>query len=138
MHLKFILVFGVLGSNVAYSLPGLGVNDHEFRKPGPNDCTIHQKLHVPIHVKRILLTTRPNLDRSPCPMLNSLANHGFIPRNGRNVSIDQLVNALDEALNVSPLSTRPVAELGATTSTTGNPTTLHLKDLAKHGGKQKR
>ncbi|KAM7220109.1 Chloroperoxidase [Rhypophila decipiens] len=109
MHLKIAIVLAVVSSNVAYGLPGLGGNDHEFRKPGPNDY------------------------RSPCPMLNALANHGYLPRNGHNVSIDQLVNALDEALNVSPLSTRPVAELGATTSTTGNPTTLHLKDLAKHG-----
>ncbi|KAK5655074.1 hypothetical protein OQA88_5973 [Cercophora sp. LCS_1] len=66
-------------------------------------------------------------------MLNSLANHGFLPRNGRDVSIDGLVNGIDEALNLSPNSSRPVAELAATTSTTGNPNTFHLSDLNKHG-----
>jgi hypothetical protein len=68
-------------------------------------------------------------------MLNSLANHGFLPRNGLNVSINQLVDGLDEALNLSPDSSRPVAELAVTTSTTGNPSTLNLDDLNKHGGR---
>lgn len=67
-------------------------------------------------------------------MLNSLANHGFLPRSGRNVSIDQVVNGIDEALNLSPLSSRPVVELAATTSTTGNPSTFNLDDLNTHGG----
>jgi hypothetical protein len=31
--------------------------------------------------------------RSPCPGLNSMANHGFLPRNGRNISIPVLVKA---------------------------------------------
>ncbi|CAI4214395.1 unnamed protein product [Parascedosporium putredinis] len=71
--------------------------------------------------------------RGPCPMLNSLANHGFIARSGKDISIDQLVNAIEEAINISPNSTRPVVEFGATTSTTGNPNTFHLSDLNKHG-----
>jgi len=66
-------------------------------------------------------------------MLNSLANHGHLPRNGKNASIDQIVNSLDEVLNLSPISSRPVAELAATTSTTGNPNTLNLDDLNQHG-----
>ncbi|KAK1753781.1 chloroperoxidase [Echria macrotheca] len=66
-------------------------------------------------------------------MLNSLANHGFIARSGRNISIDELVGAIDTALNLDPASSRPVAELAATTSTTGNPNTFHLSDMDKHG-----
>ncbi|PKS08140.1 hypothetical protein jhhlp_005415 [Lomentospora prolificans] len=71
--------------------------------------------------------------RGPCPFLNSLANHGFIHRSGKDISIDELVNGIDEAVNLSPNSSRPVAELAATTSTTGNPTTFHLDDLNLHG-----
>jgi len=67
-------------------------------------------------------------------MLNSLANHGYLPRNGKNVSIDQIVGGIDEALNLDPASSKPVAELAVTTSTTGNPSTLNLNDLNKHGG----
>jgi len=67
-------------------------------------------------------------------MLNSLANHGFLPRSGLNVSIDDLVNGLQQAINLAPDSSRPPAQLAATTSTTGNPNTMNLDDLNKHGG----
>jgi hypothetical protein len=33
----------------------------------------------------------PGSVRSPCPGLNSLANHGFLPRSGKNISIPVLV-----------------------------------------------
>lgn len=67
-------------------------------------------------------------------MINSLANHGFLPRNGLNISADDLVNAFHEALNLSPDVSLPVAKLAVTTSTTGNPNTLNLDDLDEHGG----
>ncbi|KAM4056982.1 peroxidase, family 2 domain-containing protein [Hirsutella rhossiliensis] len=38
-----------------------------YRKPGPNDS------------------------RSPCPALNALANHGFLPHDGKNLGIGQIV-----------------------------------------------
>jgi hypothetical protein len=34
--------------------------------------------------------------RSPCPMLNSLANHGVLPHSGRQISKDTLVSVLTE------------------------------------------
>jgi hypothetical protein len=39
-------------------------------------------------------------DRSPCPALNSLANHGFFPRNGRNISIELMEDALVNVFGV--------------------------------------
>ncbi len=68
-------------------------------------------------------------------MLNALANHNFLPHSGLNVSIDDIVDGLDKALNLSPNSSLPVAQLAVTTSTTGNPNTLNLDDLDKHGGR---
>jgi hypothetical protein len=40
--------------------------------------------------------------RSPCPGLNSLANHGFLNRNGKNNTIPQLIKGGAEGLNVGP------------------------------------
>ncbi|QSZ35203.1 hypothetical protein DSL72_008070 [Monilinia vaccinii-corymbosi] len=37
--------------------------------------------------------------RGPCPMLNTLANHGFIPRDGRGLTQQVAVTALKRALN---------------------------------------
>ena len=35
--------------------------------------------------------------RGPCPFINSLANHGYIPRDGRNVHASDLMTAMTEA-----------------------------------------
>ncbi|KAI0475882.1 putative chloroperoxidase [Xylariaceae sp. FL0804] len=39
--------------------------------------------------------------RSPCPLLNTLANHGYLPHDGRQITIDQIAGAILEALNWS-------------------------------------
>ena len=36
----------------------------------------------------------PNDSRSPCPALNTLANHGYLPRDGKNIRPDVLQLAL--------------------------------------------
>src|ERR1700744_127014 len=38
----------------------------------------------------------PNDKRSPCPLINSLANHGYINRDGRNIHASQLNAAMNE------------------------------------------
>jgi hypothetical protein len=40
--------------------------------------------------------------RSPCPGLNSLANHGILPRNGKSLTIPILIKALKDGMNVGP------------------------------------
>ncbi|KAJ7585140.1 Chloroperoxidase, partial [Mycena floridula] len=39
--------------------------------------------------------------RAPCPALNALANHGYIPHSGTNVGFVQLVKALTKVYNIS-------------------------------------
>lgn len=73
--------------------------------------------------------------RGPCPMLNSLANHGFLARHGLNISVDDIVNAFEESVNLSRDLTLDVAQLAVTTSTTGNPNTLNMDDLNTPGSK---
>ncbi|KAH7146442.1 hypothetical protein EDB81DRAFT_934389 [Dactylonectria macrodidyma] len=34
--------------------------------------------------------------RGPCPMINCLANHGYLPRDGRNVHVSDFTSALNE------------------------------------------
>ncbi|TGJ78181.1 heme-thiolate peroxidase [Xylaria hypoxylon] len=40
--------------------------------------------------------------RGPCPMMNTLANHGFIQRDGANITRENAVNGLREGLNFNP------------------------------------
>jgi hypothetical protein len=66
-------------------------------------------------------------------MVNSLANHGYLPRNGLNISLDDLIVAFTDAVNLDPAATTLV---GKQALTTGDGVTFNLDDLAKHGGKQ--
>ncbi|KAK5662487.1 hypothetical protein OQA88_8398 [Cercophora sp. LCS_1] len=47
----------------------------------------------------------PTDTRGPCPMLNTLANHGYISRTGRNVLASDITTALQDILGVSWLIT---------------------------------
>ncbi|KAF1924751.1 uncharacterized protein M421DRAFT_424640 [Didymella exigua CBS 183.55] len=38
----------------------------------------------------------PSDKRSPCPMINSLANHGYLPRNGQNILAHEIKAAMAE------------------------------------------
>ncbi|KAF5361267.1 hypothetical protein D9758_010257 [Tetrapyrgos nigripes] len=53
-------------------------DDHEFQAPGPNDA------------------------RGPCPGLNTLANHGYLPRDGTNITIPIVLQAVLDGFNVGP------------------------------------
>jgi hypothetical protein len=65
-------------------------------------------------------------------MVNSLANHGYIPRNGRNVTAQNLIDGFVNSVNIEPASTAPIAQIAVSTSSTGNPNTFNLNDLGKH------
>jgi hypothetical protein len=38
--------------------------------------------------------------RSPCPALNALANHGYLPRDGKNITRAQFTEAMAKAYNI--------------------------------------
>ncbi|KAL7812131.1 Chloroperoxidase [Trichoderma aethiopicum] len=42
----------------------------------------------------------PNDSRGPCPMINTLANHGYLPRHGRNITASLIEHAFTSFLNV--------------------------------------
>ncbi|KAI6352279.1 hypothetical protein MCOR25_009460 [Pyricularia grisea] len=73
--------------------------------------------------------------RSPCPLLNSLANHGYLPHNGKDISVDALIDGLHAALNLrddAKLFFRLQGNKAVSASSTGNKSTFHLNDLNKH------
>ncbi|KAF2763333.1 Cloroperoxidase [Pseudovirgaria hyperparasitica] len=80
----------------------------DWRKPGTNDY------------------------RAPCPALNSLANHGILPRDGRNLSVPMLVSAMSEVFNLSTEVGTLVSIRAIDTSSTPGTGTFSLKDLQKH------
>lgn len=68
-------------------------------------------------------------------MLNSLANHHFLPHNGKRISVSVLVDALDDALNLSESGRAfftAQGEKALTISSTQDNTTFNLRDLKTH------
>ncbi|KAF7515770.1 heme-thiolate peroxidase [Neopestalotiopsis clavispora] len=82
--------------------------DHPWQAPGPGDL------------------------RAPCPALNTLANHGFLPRDGRNVDLDTVGAAVLEVFNMDWETMLLVGEPALATSTTGNSSTFNLNDTVQH------
>ncbi|KAM0415902.1 hypothetical protein ACHAPT_013113 [Fusarium lateritium] len=42
--------------------------------------------------------------RGPCPLINSLANHGYLPRDGRNVRLEEVLAGMDTVGLSKPLA----------------------------------
>lgn len=70
--------------------------------------------------------------RSPCPGLNALANHGILPRDGKNIDLPTLVVAAYKGFSLAEAATVLVGSVGLKASTTGNASTFHLADLDHH------
>ncbi|KAF5343164.1 hypothetical protein D9758_017056 [Tetrapyrgos nigripes] len=69
--------------------------------------------------------------RSPCPFLNTLANHGYVPRSGKNVTIPDIVKGGREGFNVGPNFLSSAGKLGLLTSS--NIDSFNLDDLNLRG-----
>ncbi|KAF5354416.1 hypothetical protein D9758_010761 [Tetrapyrgos nigripes] len=82
-------------------------NDHQWIAPGPNDL------------------------RGPCPGLNTLANHGFLPRDGRNLNMSVILDAGFNGYHMQPDGLALAVK--AATFTTDDPLTFTLDDIKLHG-----
>jgi hypothetical protein len=79
--------------------------------------------------------TVSHVARSPCPVLNALANHNYLPRNGKDLDYAMINNATQEAYNFA--SGVPLGLVNEVfqfyISTTNKPNeTFNLVDLARH------
>ncbi|KAK8137878.1 Cloroperoxidase [Apiospora sp. TS-2023a] len=70
--------------------------------------------------------------RGPCPGLNTLANHGFLPRDGLDIDADTVSSALTKSLNAEPLLANLFFAGAITTNPAPNATTFSLSDLTRH------
>jgi len=98
--LAFIIPFALSAS--AY--PGLRSRQdssaNTFQRPGTNDA------------------------RGPCPALNTLANHGYLPRNGRGITLDMMITQMLNVFNVDPEITTGLANAILTPMNTTDSTSL--------------
>ncbi|KAF5345333.1 hypothetical protein D9758_008425 [Tetrapyrgos nigripes] len=107
MHFDPYSLMSVLAISGNFTSPSMFPPEHEYIAPG-----VHDK-------------------RSPCPALNALANHGFIPRDGRDISSHTLIQSTVEMYGLSvPLATTLVS--GGMLCCGNVFTGIDLDDLAAH------
>ncbi|KAJ4384797.1 hypothetical protein N0V86_000400 [Didymella sp. IMI 355093] len=70
--------------------------------------------------------------RSPCPGLNTLANHGFIPHNGKGNTIPVLLKGLAEGMNMGADFTVAIGGAGLLSSPNPLGGSFDLNDLNQH------
>ncbi|GLB04920.1 hypothetical protein AtubIFM57258_010946 [Aspergillus tubingensis] len=104
------LLFLAAGLTQTQAFPSQGAAPHPlpWSPPGPNDV------------------------RAPCPMLNTLANHGYLPHNGKNITEQHTINALYNALGIEAELSKYLHQEAVTTNPTPNATTFSLNDLSRH------
>lgn len=68
-------------------------------------------------------------------MLNALANHGYLPRDGKDITLAQLMQGLKRGINLAPDASLIVGIKALQASSTGRRVSFHLDDLNKHGGR---
>ncbi|KAK0475485.1 Chloroperoxidase [Armillaria novae-zelandiae] len=104
MHLSLAFVTALLSSAVHATVD---FKLHEWRAPRASDL------------------------RGPCPGLNTLANHGFLPRDGKNINIKMVLEAGLEGFNIDSILLILAAKVGLLT--TNAPDSFTLDDLKLHG-----
>ena len=71
--------------------------------------------------------------RAPCPMLNTLANHGFLNHDGKNINRSQIEYAFNTYLNINTdLASNLFGIAVNVTVPNPNATTFDLDDLSRH------
>ena len=65
-------------------------------------------------------------------MLNTLANHGFLPHDGQDITREVTENALFDALNINKTLGGFLFDFALTTNPEKNATTFSLNDLGNH------
>ncbi|KAK2689298.1 hypothetical protein QWA68_011409 [Fusarium oxysporum] len=75
----------------------------------------------------------PGASRGPCPGLNTLANHGYIPRDGKNITLDILKDGMLTGYNIEHLDAVILFTQAIKTSPNyPNTRSFDLADLGRH------
>ncbi|KAH6653063.1 Chloroperoxidase [Truncatella angustata] len=70
--------------------------------------------------------------RGPCPMMNTLANHGFLPRDGRNITKANAISALGNGLNFDATLAGIMWEQAIIANPSANASFFTLDHLNRH------
>jgi len=92
----------VLGGSKLMGGPEGGHNElyiPDYNNPVPGKTPFHVNERVHYYEKYINGSRNGEVRRSSCPAVNTLANRGFINRNGRNISYEEIAQASRDVYN---------------------------------------
>ncbi|KAM0544102.1 hypothetical protein ACHAPJ_011984 [Fusarium lateritium] len=76
--------------------------------------------------------------RGPCPMMNTLANHGFLPHDGRNLTEETVVGALKRGINFDEALGKIMFEQALVANPEPNATFFTLHNVLEHDASMSR
>ncbi|PBP27616.1 hypothetical protein BUE80_DR001409, partial [Diplocarpon rosae] len=71
--------------------------------------------------------------RSPCPMINALANHGLLPHNGKDITKPMIIDIITKSINLSSEIATVFAAAALKANSEPGAESFNLDQLAKHG-----
>ena len=71
--------------------------------------------------------------RGPCPMLNTLSNHGHLPHSGRDFTEVDIIDVLGNVLNIDAMLAGFLFSAAVATNPQPNATSFSLDQLGTHG-----
>ncbi|KAF4550067.1 Peroxidase-like protein 3 [Elsinoe fawcettii] len=77
--------------------------------------------------------SKPGEARSPCPGLNTLANHEFFPHDGRNIDHDTFLAALKNCFNIGPQVAETLFQRACKINPAPGATDFNLDHLSREG-----
>lgn len=93
---KPIYYIAVLAWDTPLTLLNLVLPNHRPGTVVPAHALGHNRIWPPYH------PPTEGDSRSACPLLNALANHGVLPRDGRNISFPAMKKAVQDSTNFAP------------------------------------
>ncbi|KAH3920442.1 hypothetical protein HBH56_004550 [Parastagonospora nodorum] len=115
---------------------------------GASAVSAQSLLGLPLDIATLLSSLKPAADndprftdfhppgtgdvRSPCPALNTLANHGFIHHDGKKMTIPHLIKGLAEGMNIGADFTTAIGAAGLLSSPFPLGGSFDLDDLNMH------
>jgi hypothetical protein len=130
-HSKFFLYVGLFFS---FSIFLMFFRSTSHQDPSPSVLTLHsqkqegegEKSHEYIRPKNVSgfpNNSAPN-HRGPCPALNTLANHGYLPRDGKGITPQVVKEAIIQVFNIDKSFAKKLTEI--------LPSNFTLADLSVH------
>ncbi|KAL3670485.1 hypothetical protein V7S43_004804 [Phytophthora oleae] len=78
----------------------------------------------PTHLTSGAVNATTPFRRSPCPAMNTLTNHGYLPRDGKNITVSQALSVVMDKFNIGEDLAAVMGGL--------SPDLFDLNDLSKH------